>query len=141
MNDPTNIPAAAVVGGPCRIAWCEREHPAPGLHRVYVPHRAEVAEMTLIDGTTVEVSASWWERFDDQPPRDPEVRVCTPTDEERAAVDLAPGTAGMLAEVMALTDAGWWLGGALAEAAALLGYRNPGDELADEADAVEGEDQ
>ena len=128
-----------------RIAWCEREHPAPGLHQAYVPHQAAVAEMTLIDGTTVEVLASWWERFDDQPPRDLEVRVCTHTDEETAAVDLAPGTVGMLAAVMALTDAGSWLGGALggalAEAAALLGFRNPGDELADEGDAVEGEDQ
>ena len=129
MNDPRNMPAAAVVGGPCRIAWCEGEHPVPGLHQpglhqVYVPHQAEVAEMTLIDGTRVEVSASWWERFDDQPSRDPEVRVCTHPDEERAAVELAPGTAEMLAE-----------------AAALLGYRNPGDELDDEAADVEGDEQ
>ena len=141
MNDPMNMPAAAVVGGRCGIGWCEREHPAPGrLDQVYVSHQAEVAAMTVIGGTTVEVSASWWERLDDRPPRDPEVRVCTYTGEERAAVDLAPGTA-LLAEVMALTDVGSWLGRPLGGAAALLGYRLAGDEFGGEAADVEREDQ
>jgi hypothetical protein len=98
---------------------------------VYVIHEAEVAEVACLDGTSVEVLASWIEQLDGRPSRPPTVVVYTHTDAETARVDLAPGEAGMTAEALALTDPGSWLGRALAEAAALLDHARESTKAAD----------
>jgi hypothetical protein len=122
-------------------AWCERTHPATGPQQVYVPHQADVAEITLIDGTLIEVVVSWLQRLDDIPSHDPELMVYTHTDDELAALNLSPGQAGMLAEVMSAASSGHatgalssalagdcdWLCNSLATAVVLLGYRDEGE--------------
>jgi len=113
MSDPMN----------CPVSWCEEQHPEPRPQQVYIPHRHDIAEKTLLDGTVIDVVITWYERLGQQTTTDPRVMVFTHTGTDTAGVDLEAGTAGMLAEAMALAgDGDRWLAGALADAAALLGY-------------------
>lgn len=107
----------------CPVAWCDLQHAGPLPTQLWQTHTGVVEEMTLIDGTVIDVAITWHERLDGQVPADsppfatPRILIYTHSDGKVSSVDLSPDQARSLAEAMSAVRSGH-LAGALSGALA-----------------------